>query len=128
MMARNDNTAQTAHLFYPEEFSHATGPVGVNPTSQRGEISGIDSIGVGVEIVEEVNSLAVRVATYDDMLHVVEDTGQLEHGRLCGHTVGRHQGAGMMNDFFFHFVAVRKPWHWSHNDNAFIFIKLMTHC
>ena len=58
-MARNDNTAQTAHLFYPEEFSHAAGPVGVNPTSQRGEISGIDSVGVGVEIIEEVDSLTV---------------------------------------------------------------------
>ena len=71
--------------------------MGVNPTSQRGEISGIDSVGVGVEIVEEVDSLAVRVATDDDMLHVVEDTGQLEHGGLRGYTVGRNQGTAMMN-------------------------------
>ena len=71
--------------------------MGVNPTSQRGEISGIDSVGVGVEIVEKVDSLAVRVATDDDMLHVVEDTGQLEHGGLRGHAVGRDQGTAMMN-------------------------------
>ena len=114
------------HLFYPEELSHAAGPVGVNPTSQRREFSGFDSVGVGVEIVEEVDSLAVGVAADDDVLHVVEDTGQLEHGRLCRHTVGRHQGAGMMN-YFFHFVAVRKPWHWSQAHIAFIFVKLMTH-
>ena len=77
----------------------------MNPASQRGELSGIDSVGVGVEVVEEVDSLAVRVATDDDMLHVVEDAGQLEHGRLCGHTVGRDQGAEMMNySFFLHFA------------------------
>ena len=79
--------------------------MGVNPTSQRGEVSGFDSVGVGVEIVEKVDSLAVRVTTDDDMLHVVEDAGQLEHGRLGGHTVGRDQGAEMMNySFFFHFA------------------------
>ena len=88
------NTKCGGHLLYPEELSHTASPVGVNPTSQRGELSGIDSVGVCVEVVEEVDSLAVRVATDDDMLHVVEDAGQLEHGRLCGHTVGRDQGAG----------------------------------
>ena len=76
----------------------------MNPTSQRGELSGIDSVGVGVEVVEEVDSLAVGVTTDDDMLHVVEDTGQLEHSRLRGHAVGRDQGAAMMNYFFLHFA------------------------
>ena len=47
-----------------------------------------------MEVVQEVDSLAVRVTTDDDMLHVVEDTGQLEHSRLRGHTVGRDLGAG----------------------------------
>ena len=91
------------NLFYPEELRHTAGTVGVNPTSQRGEISGIDSVGVGVEIVEEVDGLAVGVTTDDDVLHVVEDAGQLEHGRLRGHTVGRDQRAATMNDIS-HFV------------------------
>ena len=67
-----------------------------HPLLQRGEgVPPHTGLGVGVEVVEEVDSLAVRVATDDDMLHVVEDTGQLEHGRLCRHTVGRNQGAAM---------------------------------
>ena len=92
-----------AHLLYPEELRHTASPVGVHPASQRRELTGFDSVGVGIDIVQEVDGLAVRVTTDDDVLHVVEDAGQLEHGGFCGHTVGRDQRAATMNDIS-HFV------------------------
>ena len=71
--------------------------MGVHPASQRRELTGFDSVGVGIDIVKEVDGLAVGVTTDDDVLHVVEDAGQLKHGGLSGHTVGRDQGTAMMN-------------------------------
>ena len=37
-----------------------------------------------VNIVQEINSFAVRVSTHHHMLHLVHHAGQLQHCWLCG--------------------------------------------
>ena len=66
-----------------------------HPLLQRGEgVPPHTGLGVRVEVVQEVDSLAVGVTTDDDVLHAVVDAGQLEHGGFCGHTLDRDLGAG----------------------------------
>ena len=88
-------------LLYPEELVHTAGSVCVDPAPQRGELCGVDGVWVRVEIVEKVDGLAVGVAADDDVFHVVEDAGQLEHRGLRGHTLGGHQGTAMVRSFIF---------------------------
>ena len=88
-------------LLYPEELVHAPGPVSVDPAPERRELGRIDRVRISVEIIEEIDSLAVRVTTDHDVLDIVEDAGQLEHRGLRGHTLGGHQGTAMVRSFIF---------------------------
>ena len=81
-------------LLYPEELVHAPGPVSVDPAPERRELGRIDRVRISVEIIEEIDSLAVRVTTDHDVLDIVEDAGQLKHRGFRGDALVRHEGAG----------------------------------
>ena len=82
-------------LLQLEELLHGSPAVLRHPLLQRGEgVPPHTGLGVRVEVVQEVDGLAVRVTTDDDVLHAVVDAGQLEHGGVCGHTLDRDLGAG----------------------------------